>query len=433
MLDPLPLELRLPLSQRSARSYWLVTFGCQMNKADSEQIATLLEARGLVMAASLDLADLVVFMTCCVRERADERLFGQVASLGRSDQIICVGGCIGERDGEALKAELPNLSYVFGTAALGQGYDSSAVRREHPWAAWLPIITGCDNFCSYCIVPYVRGRERSKPFAEVLEEVERLRADGVQELTLLGQNVNSYGRDLYGQPRFAELLRAVAASGVPRIRFTTSHPKDLSEATIAAFAELDNVMPALHLAVQSGSDRVLAAMGRHYTRQHYLDLVRRLQAACQDSGKGRIALSTDIIVGFPGESEEDFEATMELVEAVGYSQVFTFIYSRRPGTKAAELSDDTPHQQIQARFNRLLALVQEQAYAANQAEFDQILPVLFEGASKRDPQMLSGRSPRNQTVHAPLPTGAAPADFAGKIALVQISEAKTWYLKGRLV
>jgi tRNA-2-methylthio-N6-dimethylallyladenosine synthase len=293
-------------------------------------------------------------------------------------------------------------------------------------------MTGCDNFCSYCVVPYVRGREHSRPFEEIVAEAERLVADGVREITLLGQNVNSYGRDLYGAPRFAEVLRAVGASGVARLRFATSHPKDLSAETIAAFAETPAVMPQLHLPVQSGSNAVLAAMNRSYTAEHYLGLIDAVRTACAAAGKD-VALSTDVIVGFPGETQRDFEETLELVRAVGYSQAFTFIYSRREGTPAADWEDATPRETIQERFDTLVELVQASAWEQNQKELGMVLPVLFEGASKRDASILAGKSPKNQTVHAPLPEGCSAEDFAGRVLDVVVEEARTWYLRGSLV
>jgi tRNA-2-methylthio-N6-dimethylallyladenosine synthase len=278
----------------------------------------------------------------------------------------------------------------------------------------------------------VRGREKSRASDDIMRELDGLLKDGVREVTLLGQNVNSYGRDLFGEPRFARLLREVAASGVERIRFTTSHPKDLGDETIGAFAELPNVMPALHLPVQSGSDAILARMGRKYDSAHYLGLIEKIRAAAEGSGKGQIAFSTDIIVGFPGETQADFDATMSLVRTVGYSQAFTFIYSKREGTPAARMQDDTPRQVVQERFNALVDLVQEGAWASNQSELNTIVDVLVEGVSKRDAQMLTGRSPRNQTVHAPLPPQSAPEEFMGRTVPVLVTQAKTWYLRGEL-
>ncbi len=436
------------------------TFGCQMNKHDSERVLGTLEALGATPVDSFEEADMVVFLTCCVREAADTRLYGQVATMRtlplRPDsplakRLIAIGGCIGQRDGQKLVDAMPHVDVVFGThnlhalpsllqAALDTGSSQVEVRdasasfptdlptdREQPWAAWLPITIGCNNFCSYCIVPYVRGREKSRPLDDIVSEAEGYVAEGVKEITLLGQNVNSYGRDLYGSPRFVDVLDAVAHTGIERIRFATSHPKDLSDEVIERFATLPSLMPALHLPVQSGSDRILKAMNRRYDAARYLDLVRKLREA-----KGDIALSTDIIVGFPGETEEDFMDTYRLVEAVGYHQVFTFIYSKREGTPAASMPDDTPREVIQGRFDRLVELVQRQAFEANQTERGRVVPVLVEGASKRDSSLLSGRSPKNQTVHAPVPAGCSAADLQGRIVDVRIDDAKTWYLQGSL-
>ena len=346
-------------------TFCIRTFGCQMNKHDSERIAGMLEGMGALQVDAIEDADVVAFMTCCVREAADTRLYGQVASLKNvplragtplSKRIVAVGGCIGQRDGEKLVDELKHLDVVFGThnlgslprlleAALEEGGHQVEVldaassfptelptAREHEWAAWLPITIGCNNFCSYCIVPYVRGREKSRPLEDIVAEAERYVAAGVKEITLLGQNVNSYGRDLYGSPRFAQVLDALDQTGIERLRFATSHPKDLNDEVVGRFATLRSLMPALHLPVQSGSDAVLAAMNRRYTRDHYRALVAKLRDAVPD-----IALSTDIIVGFPGETAKDFEDTYRLVDEVGYHQVFTFIYSKREGTPAASM------------------------------------------------------------------------------------------------
>ncbi len=439
-------------------TFCIHTFGCQMNKHDSERIAGMLEGLGASMVETIEEADIVVFMTCCVREAADVRLYGQVASLKNvplragtplSKRIVAVGGCIGQRDGEKLTKQLPHLDVVFGTHNLGSlpGLLSAAVAdgahhvevlessadfpttlptaREHSWAAWLPITVGCDNFCSYCIVPYVRGREKSRTLEDIAEEARGYVEAGVREITLLGQNVNSYGRDLYGEPRFVDVLDAVDATGIERLRFATSHPKDLTDEVIARFGTLRSLMPALHLPAQSGSDRILAAMNRRYAREHYLGLIAKLREACPG-----IALSTDIIVGFPGETEEDFLQTLSLVEEVGYSQVFTFIYSKREGTPAAKLVDDTPREVIQERFDRLVEAVQRCAYEANQAELGKVVDVLVEGVSKRDGTMLAGKSPKNQTVHAPLPEGRSVDELVGAVVPVRVDEARTWYLAG---
>ena len=434
------------------------TFGCQMNKHDSERISGMLEGLGALMVETVEEADILIYMTCCVREAADTRLYGQVASMKNvplradsplSKRIIAVGGCIGQRDGEELTQKLPHLDVVFGTHNLAslprllQGVieegghqvevlDASSsfptelpTTREHSWAAWLPITIGCNNFCSYCIVPYVRGREKSRPLEDIVAEAERYVAAGVKEITLLGQNVNSYGRDLYGSPRFAAVLDALDKTGIERLRFATSHPKDLSDEVIAKFGNLRSLMPALHLPVQSGSDAVLAAMNRRYTAEHYRELVRKLRDVRPD-----IALSTDIIVGFPGETQKDFDDTARLVDEIGYHQVFTFIYSKREGTPAAKIEDNTPHEVIQQRFDSLVDIVQKHAFELNQVDLGTTVDVLVEGASKRDEHLLSGKSPKNQTVHAPIPAGLSIDDLCGKIVPVHVTEAKTWYLAG---
>lgn len=441
-------------------TFFLHTFGCQMNKHDSERVEGMLEALGSLPVQSVEEADIVVFLTCCVREAADTRLYGQVSSLKNlplrdgsplRQRIVAVGGCIGQRDGEKLVQQMPHLNVVFGThnlaslpglleAAASQGghqvevleasenfNDQLPSVREQAWAAWLPITIGCNNFCTYCIVPYVRGREKSRPLEDIQAEAQELVGQGVKEITLLGQNVNSYGRDLYGRPRFVDVLNAVAETGIERIRFATSHPKDLTDEVIQRFATLENLMPYLHLPAQSGSNRILKAMNRRYTREHYLDLVRKVREACPG-----IALSTDIIVGFPGETEKDFLDTLALVREVGYNQAFTFIYSKREGTPAAAMEDDTPREVIQERFDRLVEAVQEGAYAANQAFLGTVQPVLVEGSSKRDERLLVGKSPHNVTVHAPLPEGVSAEQLAGSTVNVRIDEARTWYLSGKL-
>lgn len=437
------------------------TFGCQMNKHDSERISGMLEALGALMVDTVEQADILIYMTCCVREAADTRLYGQVASMKNvplrpgtplSKRIIAVGGCIGQRDGEELTRKLPHLDVVFGTHNLAslprllegviadgghqvEVLDASSsfptelpTAREHSWAAWLPITIGCNNFCSYCIVPYVRGREKSRPLEDIVAEAERYVASGVKEITLLGQNVNSYGRDLYGSPRFAQVLDALDKTGIERLRFATSHPKDLSDEVISKFGNLRSLMPALHLPVQSGSDAVLAAMNRRYTAEHYRQLVGKLRDVCPD-----IALSTDIIVGFPGETQKDFDDTARLVDEVGYHQVFTFIYSKREGTPAAKIVDNTPHEVIQNRFDELVEIVQKHAFELNQTDLGTTVDVLVEGVSKRDENLLSGKSPKNQTVHAPIPAGKTIDDLCGRIVPVSVTEAKTWYLSGDVV
>lgn len=435
------------------------TYGCQQNVADGERLMGMLREMGCEFTDDTKRADIVLMNTCAIRENAEKTVYGMLGQLTHTkaanpDQIICLCGCMAQqpRVAEKVKTSYRHVDLVLGPQAewrfpelLYRAYtergrvfsiddepgriaEDIPVYRAGGVSAWVSIMYGCNNFCSYCIVPYVRGREKSRPLEDIVAEAERYVAAGVKEITLLGQNVNSYGRDLYGEPRFADVLRAVDAAGIERLRFATSHPKDLTDEVIGLFATLPSLMPALHLPVQSGSNRILSAMNRRYTREHYLGLIEKLRRARPD-----IALSTDIIVGFPGETEEDFMDTYRLVEEVGYSQVFTFIYSKREGTPAAEMDDDTPREVIQERFDRLVDLVQRKAFEANQAELGATVPVLVEGTSKRDDSILAGKSPKNQTVHAPVPAGADAASLVGRIVPVTIEEARTWYLSGTIV
>ncbi len=432
-----------------------------MNKHDSERISGLLQDCGATEVGSIEDSDVVVFMTCCVRESAETRLLGHVNSIKNlpvrkgsplKRRKIAVGGCMGQEYGETLADRAPRIDVVFGTHNISElpslinasierdGMSAHTVeessdfptdlptKRECAWSAWLPITIGCDNFCTYCIVPYVRGREKSRPLEEIVAEAHKYVEEGVQEITLLGQNVNSYGRDLYGSPRFAEVLDAVAETGIKRLRFATSHPKDLSDAVIGKFADLECLMPALHLPIQSGSDKVLSIMNRRYSSSHYLELVRKVRTARPD-----IALSTDIIVGFPGETEQDFQDTLDVVSQVGYNQVFTFIYSPRKGTPAASYENAVPRDVAQDRFDRLFKLVEKGAYDANQLDLGNVTSVLVEGTSKNNPSMLTGRNPRNLNVHFEAPSALAPQDLVGKIVDVKVTDAKTWYLLGEAV
>lgn len=425
-----------------------------MNKHDSERVVGMLEALGNTKVNTIEAADVVIYLTCCVREAADVRLYGQSASIKnvplRKDsplntRIVAVGGCIGQRDGSELIDKVKNINVVFGTHNIGHLpalidkaiAENSAVEildksdgfptdlpthREKPWAAWLPITIGCNNFCSYCIVPYVRGREKSRTIEDIVKEAEIYKLEGVKELTLLGQNVNSYGRDLYGNPKFYELLKEIDNIGFDRLRFATSHPKDISYDVIKSFGCLKSLQPALHLPVQSGSNEILKKMNRRYTREQYLEIVNKLRDVCPD-----IALSTDIIVGFPNESDRDFQDTYDLVDKVGYHQVFSFIYSKRQGTPAAKIKDVNSKDTIHNRFNRLVDLIADKAYVLNQKEQGSIVDVLFEGPSKKSPNILVGKTPKNQTVHA------EGKNLTGKIVPVEILECKTWYLKGKIL
>jgi tRNA-2-methylthio-N6-dimethylallyladenosine synthase len=444
----------------TASLYHIRCFGCQMNKHDSEVVAGLLDAMGMFPTEDPDTADVIVFLTCCVRENADRRLYGQVASLRRlkTDRraqegpapIIAVGGCIGQRDGAQLCKRLPHVDIVFGThniahlprliaevaeqrcgtarvEILQESTDFAAdlpTHRAHAFHAWLPITQGCNNHCSYCIVPSVRGQQRSRPLADITAAAQALVADGVREITLLGQNVNSYGRDRYGRTRFADALRLVAESGVTRLGFTTSHPRDLLPETIGVMARYPAILRYLHLPVQSGSNRILSAMNRRYTREDYLALVARLREALPD-----LALSTDIIVGFPGETEADFAETLALADTVAFDQAFTFLYSPRQSTPAATMPDQVLPEVAQERFERLVDCVQTHALARNRLLVNTTQEVLIEGASKRNPEMLSGRTRGYKMCHLALPATSELKDYVGECVQTRVREAHTWYLE----
>ena len=438
-------------------TYFIRTFGCQMNKHDAERVAGLLEAEGMDSADDPEAADAIVFMTCCVRDNADNRFFGQLSSLRelktrKPEVLIAVGGCIGQRDGLSIVDRFEHVDVVFGTHNVGrlphlldmasfsvnpvvevlQSSDDFAsdlpARREHSYHAWVPIATGCDNHCAYCIVPAVRGNEKSRTEASILREIERLLQDGVMEVALLGQNVNSWGRDLYGAPRFHVLLDKISQMGVPRVRFTTSHPKDLSNNTIEAMASTDAICNALHLPVQSGSNQVLGAMNRGYTSEQYLDVVHRLYERIPG-----LALSTDVIVGFPGETDSDFQATLDLVETCRFDQAFSFMYSPREGTPAYGIDNQIPREVMQERFDALIPVIHSSALTKNKELIETNQLVLVEGRSRRDPLMLSGRTEGNKVVHAPLSDTLSIEDMVGKLAEVLISDARTWHLTGRII
>jgi tRNA-2-methylthio-N6-dimethylallyladenosine synthase len=404
------------------RRYHVTTFGCQMNAHDSERIKGLLEELGLGEAASQDDADVIVLNTCTIREKPDTRFaahMGNAAKLKRErpGTVVAVGGCYAEAQRERLFTLYPDVDVAFGPGTishlgdwLGAGGEGVArgrfgtgeerafaaglpALRERRFQAWVQVSMGCNSVCSYCIVPAVRGREISRRPGEILGEVERLAAEGVREVTLLGQNVNSYGRDVGSS--FAELLRAVdAVDGIERIRFTSPHPKDFRRDVIAAMAECAAVCEHAHLPLQSGSTRVLKAMRRTYSRERYLRLAAELRAAIPD-----LALTTDIIVGFPGETEEDFRETLEVVAEVGFDGAFTFVYSPRAGTEAAARDDQVADEVKRERIERLVELVQRVASARNGDRVGRVEEVLVEGPSRTEPELLRGRTRRNTTVN----------------------------------
>jgi tRNA-2-methylthio-N6-dimethylallyladenosine synthase len=431
------------------KRYHVTTFGCQMNAHDSERIKGMLESLGLGEAVSQDEADVIVFNTCTVREKPDQRFaahLAQAAALKRRDpeRIIAVGGCYAEAQRERIFELYPYVDVAFGPGSIphlaewvGAGGTGVArgrfaewrhfagelpSRRERPFQAWVQISMGCNSVCSYCIVPAVRGREQSRRPGEIVAEVTRLAEDGVREVTLLGQNVNSWGRDLLPGVRteFGELLRAVdAVSGIERIRFTSPHPKDFREPVIRAMSECGAVCEHTHLPLQSGSTRVLKRMRRTYGRERYLALVDRMRAAIRD-----LALTTDIIVGFPGETEEDFRETLEVVEEVRYDGAFTFVFSPRRGTEAATMPDQVPEDVKRERIERLVDVVQRVARERNEERVGGVEEVLVEGPSRTDPQLLRGRTRRNTTVN--FRGEAEPGDLVA----VRIEDATSTTLRG---
>jgi tRNA-2-methylthio-N6-dimethylallyladenosine synthase len=429
-------------------TYHVTTFGCQMNVHDSERMRGMLESLGYSEAPERADADLILFNTCSIRESADNRF---IAHLGeakrlkreRPDRVVGVGGCWAQSVKDEVFERFPFVDVAFGPGQIhrlaefltsesltAQGYfefeDFSGhlpAKREREFQGWVQISQGCNCVCSYCIVPQTRGRERSRDPRELVAEIERLAADGVVEMTLLGQNVNSYGRDLPKENRtsFAELLgRIDAIDGVERIRYTSPHPKDMREDVIRAHAELPALCEHIHLPLQSGSSRILKAMRRTYDRGRYLDRVAQIREHVPDC-----ALTTDIIVGFPGEAEEDFSSTLEVVDEVGFDGAFTFIFSPRRGTDAATLPEQVPHPVKVARMERLVELVQRRARERAQRFVGRAEEVLVEGPSRTDPSRLRGRTRHNKTVN--FEGTAAP----GELVTVEISSATSTTLGGR--
>jgi tRNA-2-methylthio-N6-dimethylallyladenosine synthase len=404
------------------KTYHLTTFGCQMNEHDSERMKGMLEALGFEEAPDRDGANLILFNTCSIRESADNRLIGNLGEAKRlksedPSRIVGVGGCWSQSLKEKVFERFPFVDVAFGPGQIdglaqflqsddigAQGYFEFdgfpahlPTKRERRFQAWVQISVGCNCVCSYCIVPSTRGRERSRPVTEIVREVEALAADGVREVTLLGQNVNSYGRDLRGADHasFAGLLALIdAVDGIDRVRYTSPHPKDMRQEVIDAHAELKSLCEHVHLPLQSGSTRVLKAMRRTYDRKRYMQRVEMIRERVPDC-----AITTDIIVGFPGESEADFAETLEVVEEVGYDSAFTFMFSPRRGTEAADLPDHLPHAVKRERMERLVEVVQRRAQERSNRFVDTTQEVLVEGPSRTDPARLRGRTRHNKTVN----------------------------------
>ena len=420
-----------------------------MNVADSERMAGLLKKIGYTLTEDFQAADLILINTCCVRSTAEEKVFGQIGrfkSLKREkpNLILGVTGCMAQKEGADLIKRAPHVDFVLGTGQSGEVarvveslelerkhfIDTSNVSGEIPHevfplrggkvSTFVPIMYGCDNFCTYCIVPHVRGRERSRPPEEILSEVEQAVAEGFKDITLLGQNVNSYA----GGKTFAQLLRDVdKISGVERLRFMTSHPKDLSDDLIAAIAGGKNICEHIHLPVQHGSDKILRRMNRGYTVEKYLELVKKIRAEIPN-----VSLTTDLIVGFPGESDEDFSATLDFLREVKFDAAFTFIYSKRSGTPAATFENQIDDALKHKRLNELMKIQNAISLEKNSAMIDSVVEVLVEGASKTDEKIFTGRTRSNKLIlfeHG--------NEHAGDLVDVKISQAQTWLLKGKIL
>lgn len=429
--------------------------GCQMNAHDSEKLEGMLDEMGYERTQEETEADFIIYNTCCVRENAELKVYGKLGWLKHykkenPDAVVALCGCMMQQDTvlETIRQKYRHVDLVFGTFNLYKLPELMKTRaesgctvfdiwqenqevvedlpsiRHFPYKASVNIMFGCNNFCSYCIVPYVRGRERSRTPEDILAEVRKLAADGVKEVMLLGQNVNSYGKNLENPVSFAELLRMVnEVEGIERIRFMTSHPKDMSNELILAMKECDKVCKNLHLPFQSGSTEILKKMNRHYTKEGYLELVRKVREAMPE-----ITLSTDIIVGFPGETEEDFQETLDVIRKTRYCTAFTFIYSKRTGTPAAKMENQVPEDVVKDRFDRMLQVLNPIVHEVTEEQVGKVLPVLVEEVSKHDENILTGRTEQNTLVHF-----SGSKDLIGQMVPVKIIENKTFYVIGERI
>ena len=433
------------------KKYMIMTFGCQLNENDSEKIAGMVENLGYEKTDDLSKCDLVVFNTCCVRENAEERLFGKIGEIKKLKEergtIIAIGGCMMQEEHilEKIKKSYKYIDLVFGTHTLnkfeedlkkiieekkkirdvididGEVIEGLPIKRNDKFKASVSIMYGCNNFCSYCIVPYVRGRERSRKKEDILKEVESLARDGYKEITLLGQNVNSYnGGDGY---KFSNLLYDVCKiDGIERIRFISPHPKDFTDDVIKAIKDNKKISRIVHLPLQSGSTKVLKEMNRKYTKEQYLALAEKMRKEIPD-----ILFSTDIIVGFPGETEEDFENTLDVVRKMNYEQIFMFIYSRRVGTVADKMENQIPEEIKHKRFERLKKLYDDNVSKNNEKFIGKVEKILVDGESKNNENMLTGRNDANKVI-----IFEGSKDLIGKMINVKITEEHKWYLKGEV-
>lgn len=448
-------EIRRNIESRSVRPLAFVeTYGCQQNSSDSEKIKGMLYDMGYDFCNKASEADFILYNTCAVRENAELRVFGNLGALKnikrkREDVIIAVCGCMMQQEHIAnkIKSKYKHVDLVFGTHALyrfpqllynvlegkrefdiknedGSVFEDISYKRDDIPLAKIPIMYGCNNFCTYCIVPYVRGRERSRSAERILDEVRDVAKMGYKEVMLLGQNVNSYGNDLTDGLNFTQLLREVCkVDGIERIRFMTSHPKDISDELITAMAEEEKICNQLHLPVQSGSDRILKLMNRKYTSEQYLDIIKKVKTAIPD-----IVLTTDIIVGFPGETNEDFERTIDILKEVEYDTIFSFIYSKRVGTPAAEMEDCLTQEEKHRNFDRMLEVQNEISARKNKEYEGTVQKILVEGVSKNNENTLTGRTEGGKVVNF-----AGDISLLGQMVNVKITKAQTWSLFGDII
>ena len=435
----------------AGKKYFLRTYGCQMNVHDSEEIKAILENLGYTETDELEDSDIVVLNTCAIRENAHDKVFGYLGrckhlkATTKKDLIVCIGGCMAQEEVvvNELKTKHPYVDIIFGTHNIhelatmiknvgkerqdikvysieGNVYENIDYKRDSKITAWVNIMYGCDKFCTYCIVPYTRGKQRSRRACEIVREVEKLVSEGYQEVTLLGQNVNAYGKDLENEMTFAGLLEAVAKTNIPRVRFVTSHPWDFTDEMITTIAKYPNIMPYIHLPLQSGSSRILKLMGRRYTKEEYLELFDKMKKKIPG-----VAISTDIIVGFPGETESDFEETLEVVKHCKYDGAYTFIFSPRVGTPAASMPDDTPLKEKEDRLHRLNELVNSYSLENNQKLLNKTVPVLIQGISEKGSNKVYGYTDTMKLVNV-----IGSKDLIGKIVNVTITDAKSFSLDG---
>ena len=436
-----------------AKHYFLRTYGCQMNVHDSEEIKARLENLGLENTEELEQADVVVLNTCAIRENAHDKVFGYLGRCkhlkeSKPDLLVVLCGCMAQEEGVAneIKTKHPYVDIVIGTHNLyeledeiikhlnnhhqeinvlsyeGEVYENIPYKRDSHIKAWVNIMYGCDKFCTYCIVPYTRGKQRSRLSKDIIKEVTKLVSEGYQEVTLLGQNVNAYGKDLSNELTFAELLAAVSKTGIPRLRFVTSHPWDFTPEMISTIAKYPNIMPYIHLPLQSGSNRILKLMNRRYTKEEYLKLFHSMKDSIPN-----VAITTDIIVGFPNETDEDFQDTLDVVNECRYDGAYTFIFSKREGTPAAKMTDDTPLSLKEKRLAKLNELVNSYSLKHNQEYLNKIVPVLIEGVSEKDPTKAFGYTDTMKLVNV-----ANGLNYIGQIVNVKITEAKSFSLDGSL-